>query len=94
MSPKEGLSFDPEFNLGWFKQPGFELLQATWSEILTPDERGRFNMSSTDALDMLAQARKAVRAEHKLSDTQLNQTEKIAFKYASTLPTELLNEAL
>ncbi|MDQ3093670.1 MAG: hypothetical protein M3Q70_00640 [bacterium] len=94
MSPEGSLSFEPEFELRLFDNPGFRLLFDTCSEVYTANDGGSFDTTAKEALVMLSQARQAVSAQYGIRGDRLDQLERVAGRYALTLPTELLNEAL
>jgi hypothetical protein len=96
------ITFEPEYNLRWFDTtPGFDLLYATWSDILDkkdipkeerPAKGQFFNMNPAKALEVLHEAESSVRKEHGYTRKTVHELSAVAFKYAQYLPLDLEEE--
>ncbi|HMT19354.1 MAG TPA: hypothetical protein PKD20_01050 [Candidatus Saccharibacteria bacterium] len=96
------ITFEPEYNLRWFDTtPGFDLLYATWSDILQKKDipvnerqnRGQlFAMNAEKALELLVGAENAVRTQYGYDRKAVQIMSRMAFQYAQFMPLDLEEE--
>ena len=94
MTSEQRTGFNLRYNLEWFKIPGFDDLYGMWSEILSVDEQGRKIHSPTQAIYMHGDTNLSVKNTYGIDQKLLDSIGRVARSYATTLPDDLVKDAL